>query len=112
MVLSEVVADRAIVSVWDLGGPRARNGNATDDSKKARGFVNTGGGVGDTVTVFFIGILSGLSGLTIGADYFLSTTPGGITTAAPSTTGGWDQIVGWAITTTDLFFQPLRGLGL
>ena len=51
------------------------------------------------------GILSGLSALTIGAIYYLHTTAGGITTDVSAyTTGDIVQVVGMAISATELAF--------
>jgi len=46
------------------------------------------------------------TGLTAGSDYYMSTTAGGITTTAPSTTGDIVRFVGTALSTTLLFFKP------
>jgi len=46
------------------------------------------------------------TGLTAGSIYYASATAGGITTTAPSTTGQIVRIVGTALTTTELFFNP------
>lgn len=48
------------------------------------------------------------TGLTAGANYYVSLVAGGITTTAPSGTGEIVRIVGTAISTTVLFFNPDR----
>lgn len=48
------------------------------------------------------------SGLTAGANYYASTTAGAITSTAPSGTGDIVRIIGTAISTTVLFFNPDR----
>lgn len=56
----------------------------------------------------FYGILSGLSGLTVGP-YFLSpTTNGAITSTPPSTPGYYVVKVGYAISSTQLFIKVER----
>ncbi len=72
-----------------------------------RGMVS-GTGVG-VVNVRTHGYVSGLVGLTAGASYFVSsTTPGGITTTAPSSSGDWVQEIGWALTAT-IFVVDIKG---
>ena len=46
------------------------------------------------------------SGLTAGSTYYVSTTLGAITATAPSATGDIVRIVGHALSTTVLFFNP------
>lgn len=46
------------------------------------------------------------TGLTAASTYYVSTTAGGITTTAPSATGDVVRIVGYALSTTELFFDP------
>ena len=47
-------------------------------------------------------------GLTAGANYYISLVAGGITTTAPSSSGEIVRIIGTAISTTVLFFNPDR----
>lgn len=51
-------------------------------------------------------IHGGYSGLTIGTTYWLSTTDGALTATMPTTTGHIQQKVGYALSTTELFFCP------
>jgi hypothetical protein len=53
-------------------------------------------------TVYFNGINTQLSGLTLGSHYFLATTPGGETTTAPSANGNVVQYLGKAISATEI----------
>lgn len=82
---------------------------ASMDSAKqlpAEGWVTTSITSGNTGTAYLgLGIITGLSNLTPGYSYFLSTI-GGITTVIPSGTGQLLQIVGKALSTTELFFNP------
>lgn len=48
------------------------------------------------------GLVTGLVGLTAGATYYLSQTPGQPTSTAPSTAGTWVVPIGIALSTTDL----------
>lgn len=46
------------------------------------------------------------TGLTNGSIYYVSTAGGGITTTAPSATGDIVRVIGYAVSTTQLFFNP------
>jgi hypothetical protein len=86
---TEALAAGAIVNIWSSSGVASvRNANATDATKLPSGFVNAAVSSGGTATVFFPGqMVTGVSGLTIGAPVFLSTTSGGVTPTAPSASG-------------------------
>lgn len=103
---SEALAANDIVSVWNSSGAKVRKANATDSTKIGIGFVDAAVSSSASATVKFAGIISGLSGLTIGADYFLSTTGGGITTTPPSASGNIVQKIGTALSATELLFAP------
>ena len=55
-----------------------------------------------TCIVKYSGELGGFTGLTTGVNYYLSETPGEITTTAPSSSGSIVQKVGFARNTTTL----------
>lgn len=88
--------------------PEAFKADANTDSKAAIGFVLAGITAAATGTAYFgSGIISGLSGLTPGAKYYLSaTTPGGIATTKPSGAGDIIQQIGVALSATELYFEP------
>ena len=46
------------------------------------------------------------TGLSAGSTYYASTTAGGITTTAPSGTGNIVRIIGYALSTTELYIAP------
>ncbi|MGI9161188.1 MAG: hypothetical protein ACR2K1_15685, partial [Saprospiraceae bacterium] len=76
-------------------------------AKAAVGYVTTSAASGASVTVFFEGTISGLTGLTPGATYFLSdTTTGGVALTIPSNAGDIVQAVGIAVSATELTFEP------
>jgi hypothetical protein len=52
------------------------------------------------------GWVTGLSSLTAGAKQYVSTTGGDITETAPSATGDIVRVVGYAMSTTEMFFNP------
>lgn len=90
----------------DSSGEVAR-ASAASGGNPARGYVKDSVTSGSTVTVYFEGTNDALSGLTPGAEYFLSdTTPGGLTTTIPTDTGEVVQKLGLAISATALTFEP------
>ncbi len=110
---SESLSSGALVNIYDASGTAtARNADATDATKPATGFVQAATTSPASATVYFPGqIVSGVSGLTAGASVFLSaSTPGGVTTSAPSTAGNLVQQVGTALSTTSFVFQPMAGI--
>jgi len=46
------------------------------------------------------------SGLTAGDVYYVSTSSGSFTNTAPSTSGEFVRIIGYALSTTELYFKP------
>lgn len=71
----------------------------------AQGWVETSVTLGNPAVVYFEGTITGLTGLTIGATYFLDdATAGGITATAPVGTNKLRQVVGTAISATELNF--------
>lgn len=102
---AEDISARALVHVNSSG--QIVNADASND-RQAVGFVTDAIANAGTGTVYFDGTISGLSGLTAGARYFLSdSTPGGIITTAPTTGAGkCSQEIGTATSTTELSFEP------
>lgn len=103
---SETLAAGNIVNVWDNTGSAVRKADATTSGKPAVGFVLAAFTHPTTATVYFEGTITGLSGLTIGATYFLGTTAGAITATPPTGSGNIVQRVGVAISATELSFEP------
>lgn len=93
-------------SAGELGAQKA---NATDNTKPCRAFCYTPGGVtsGNYGEFMLMGIVPYLTGMTPGTAYYLSTTSGQYTTAAPSTVGNIAQEVGYALTSNTLYFNPV-----
>lgn len=80
--------------------------DATDNTKPANGFVIANFASSTTATVYVSGAVNtALSGLTVGADYFLGTA-GGVTTTVPATGGAGNQFIGRAVSATALPFAP------
>lgn len=94
--------------IYINGSGAAMKADANSIAKEAIGHVKSGITNAATGTVYFgKGIISGLSGLTPGAKYFLSaTTAGGIALTVPSGSGDIIQEVGRALSATELVFNP------
>ena len=104
---SETLVAGAIVNIWDNTGANVQNSDATSVGKEGMGFVLTLFTHPTTATVYFAGIITGLSGLTPGArQYIDKTTAGGLVETAPSASGNIVQCVGRAITDTTMSFEP------
>lgn len=112
MPASENLAGGDVVNVWDdVGVASVRKADATAAGKEADGFVLDAVASGQPATVFFEGRNSGVTGLTIGARYYLSaTTPGAATTTPPAATGNVVQFLGRATTPTSLAFEATDGV--
>jgi hypothetical protein len=109
---SEALTAGALVNIFLVSTvPTARNANATDATKAAIGFVLAGTTSPANATVYFPGqIVTGVTGLTVGAPVFLSTTSGAVTSTPPAATGNLMQQVGWALSATSFVFQPAPGI--
>lgn len=107
---SEALSAGDLVNLWNSTGLKARKADATAAGKEAHGFVTAAVSSSASATVFFDGIVTGLSGLTVGARQFLHTTAGGRTETAPSTAGNIDQVVGVALSATTMKFRPETGI--
>lgn len=112
VVASETITAPALVSLWNDGGTlkaRYADASAASAGKAAHGYVTSTINAAASGTVFFEGLISGLSGLTIGAAYFLSgSVPGAVTATAPTTTAHCVQEIGVALSATELTFEPAK----
>lgn len=106
IVTSEALSAGDLVNLWNSTGLKARKADATAAGKETHGFVTASASSGGTATVYFDGIVSGLSGLTVGARQFLATTAGARTETAPSTGGNMAQVVGVGLSATTMKFRP------
>lgn len=94
---TEALAAGDYVNVHSGGVRKADASNG----RPAHGVVLAGVANGAPATVYFEGTNTQLSGLTLGADQYLSaTTPGARTATAPSTAGQLVQPLGVAVSTT------------
>jgi len=82
------------------------NASAGVGGNPAIGFVIANAASAAPATVYFEGRVTGLTGLTVGARYYLSdTTPGGLTTTPVTGAGKLHQYLGRAVSTTTLSFE-------
>jgi hypothetical protein len=85
----------------------ALKADATSLAKGARGYTLAAVSNGSPATIYFDESNSALTGLTAGATYYLSTTPGQIIATAPATVGQIVQEVGFATSATNLHVNIL-----
>lgn len=103
---SETLAAGDMVNIHDSTGRKVRKADASN-GREIHGFVLSAVTSGQNGTVYFEGTITGLSGLTIGAKYFLSAaTAGEVVATAPSGSGELVQRAGTAISATELSFEP------
>ena len=80
--------------------------SAATSGQSADGFVKEGAANGEPVTVYFEGRNDVLTGLTVGARYYLSdAVPGGLTDTPVDGAGKIHQYLGKAVTTTSIAFE-------
>lgn len=101
---SETIASGDLVNIWNSTGAKVRKADASVAGKEAHGFVLAGAGSGASVTVYFEGSNTQVTGLTPGVQ-FLSTSPGLCSSTAPSGSANVVQRVGFATSATSLNFQ-------
>lgn len=104
---SENLTAGDFVNLWNDGGTmKVRKADATTNAKPADGFVLAGVTAPANATVYRLSQTNtARSGMTLGAEYFLSTTAGGITTTAPSANGNIVQRIGVAHSATEIVFD-------
>lgn len=110
IIASEALAAGDMVNVWlnaAASNVRKADASATSAGKTVDGFVLTAVSAAASAIVYFEGTNNQLTGLTIGAKYFLSgSAPGGVTLTPPVTAGHSLQYVGKALSATELSFEP------
>lgn len=96
-----------LVNVYTVSGAaRVRKADATTAGKEAVGYVLSSVTSGNAATVYFEQLNNGVTGLTPGSVYYLSTTAGGVTATPPSSSGNVIQRIGRATAAGVLTFQP------
>lgn len=103
---SEALAASDLVNIWsDSGTPKVRLADASVN-RQADGFVLEAVDLGDPAIVYSEGTNDQLSGMTIGAEQWLSSiVPGGLQSAPPIESGELVQRVGKSFSATVLNFQ-------
>jgi hypothetical protein len=105
---TETIVQGALVNLYASSGQLwVRNASATDGTKQCDGFCSQSGGIPNgTVGEIILGdgMIQGLSGLTPGGRYYLSTAPGSMTLVPPSAPGNLQQSIGIAVTANALKF--------
>lgn len=102
---SENLAAGDFVNIHDATGVRVRKADASN-TRPAHGFVLASVTSGNNATVYLSGRNTGLTGLTVGARYYLSAaTAGGAVATAPSASGNISQYLGVADSTTSIQFE-------
>lgn len=92
--------------VNNAGAINVRKADASTVGKPAHGFVLANVTSPANATVYFLSNTNtACSGLTVGADYYLATTAGTITSTVPSTAGNVVQWIGTAQSATAITFQ-------
>jgi hypothetical protein len=96
----------------DSGTIKARKADASN-GRRAMGFVLTGVTSPNNATVYLDGTITGLTGLTPGAAYYLSgATAGAASATAPSTAGYISQEIGIALSATEINFEEQQPITL
>jgi hypothetical protein len=99
------------VNIYNSTGLKCRKADATAAGKEANGFVLAAVTSGQNATVYFDSINTQVSGFTVGAVVYLSTTPGQATETVPSGSGNVVQELGQALTATEIEVD-LQGRGV
>jgi hypothetical protein len=106
---SENLAAGDLVNIWSDGGVlKARKADASSAAKRADGYVLAAVTAPANAEVLHDGAITGLTSLSIGSRYYLSTTPGltVVEASVQTTSGNLIQYVGQAVSATKLLFQP------
>lgn len=90
----------------DSGTLKARKADAGTNKYEVHGFVLAPVTAPADATVYLEGNNTGLSGMTVGAQQFLSDTPGARTESPVSGTGKINQRLGYALTASEMTFEP------
>lgn len=108
ILASENLAAGDLVNVWNNAGTaNVRKADGSIAGREAHGFVLSATTASTNATVYFEGTNTQVSGLTPGVQ-FLSATAG-LTTSTPlSGAGQVSQVVGFAVSATEINFQSER----
>lgn len=100
---SENLASGDFVNLWNSTGIKVRKADTSTSGKEADGFVLSAVTSGNNALVYFSGLNTSVTGLTVGSVYYIDpAVPGAVTTTAPTGTGQVVQRVGKAVSATEL----------
>jgi hypothetical protein len=100
---SENLAAGDFVNIWNDGGDfRVRKADGVSAGKEAHGFVLSVVTSGNPAEVYFEGANTQMTALTAGKKWLSVTTAGGVQAAAPTTAGQVSQVVGVAVSATEI----------
>lgn len=103
---SENLVAGNFVNFHNSSGIKVRKADASSNAKAANGFVLAGVTAPANATVYGISNKNNqLSGMTVGAEQWLSTTPGAVTETAPSAAGQIIQLLGRGESATAMVFS-------
>lgn len=107
---SENLVAGNFVNIYNAAGvATARKADATTNAKPAQGFTKSAVTSPAVATVYGISTKNdALATLTPGSDYWLSTTPGGVTLTAPQATGNFVQELGTSESATAMVFSNVK----
>ena len=100
--------DVCYISGDSSGTPEVTLADADAESTCSKMLVMLNEAIANSATgeAMVVGEVSGFTGLTAGAIQYVSATAGEVTETAPSTTGQIVRIAGYAISTTEIYFNP------
>lgn len=107
VLASAAINSGDFVNLFSSGGLlKSRQANASALATRAWGWAPQSIGAGNAGIIYLLSGYTPGSGLTLGSTYYLSSsTPGGITTTAPSVAGTIKQEVGLALSATDFLVR-------
>lgn len=106
LVAGEALSAGNFVYINSADG-KAYKADASNIGKAAIGYVLSSAAMSATVRVYYEGSNTGVTGLTPGTRYFLSTTPGGVVTTpvAYGSGGRISQVLGTTVNSAKLNFE-------
>lgn len=106
VISSENLAARDMVNVYNNAGTLNVRKADANNNMPCNGYVTAAVTSPAAADVYFDGIISGFVGLTPGARYYLSITAGEITATPPSGSTEIVQFIGYAVSATEIEFDP------
>ena len=97
-----------LVNLFNVSGQtQARYANATVLTQQAHGITLNAASAGQPIHILLLGLFNFGGSVTPGQMYYLSTTPGGLSTTPPAVgSSELVQPVGFGVDTNSIFFNP------